>query len=243
MFFEVNNKLILINDDCLNAMSDISDKSIDLILCDLPYGITNAEWDTIIPFGLLWEQYNRIIKDNGAIILFSMQPFTTKVIQSNLKDFRYCWYWVKNYCTGFSYARYQPMRKLEDICVFYKKHPTYNPQGLIKIENPKIKKGKESNLYRSTLNNTYTPKYKNYPNNLLYFNGVTNKERLHPTQKPIELLEYIIKTYTNENDIVLDNCMGSGSTGEACHNLKRHFIGIEKDKEFFNIALKRLNYK
>ena len=237
--------MILINDDCLNAMQKLEDKSIDLILCDLPYGITDAEWDCIIPFDLLWEQYNRIIKDDGTIVLFSMQPFTTKLIHSNLKHFKYCWYWVKNYCTGFSYARFQPMRKLEDICVFYKKHGTYNPQGLIKIENPKIKscKNSSSSLYRNTLNKSYTPKYKNYPNNLLYFNGVYNSDRLHPTQKPIDLLEYLIKTYTNENDIVLDNCMGSGSTGEACKNTNRKFIGIEKDNKFFNIAFNRLNKK
>lgn len=205
-----------------------------------PYGVTAAVWDKIIDFEKLWEQYNRIIKDNGTIVLFAIQPFTTKVIQSNLKDFRYCWYWKKNYSTGFTYARYQPMRLIEDICVFYKNFPTYNPQGLKKVENPVKRKGKNSVLYDHSLNNDYETKYTNYPRHLLEFKGVNYKERTHPTQKPLKLLEYLIKTYTNENDVVLDNCMGTGNTGIACVNTGRDFIGFELDKVYYRIAEKRI---
>ena len=228
-------------------MKDIKDGSIDLILCDLPYGTINCEWDKLIPFSPLWEQYDRIIKNNGAIVLFSAQPFTTKLIHSNLKYFRYCWYWKKNNTTGFSYARYQPMRCIEDICVFYKKMPTYNPQGLIKLEKPNARKEKgfkaDSVYKRSTLQNAYVQKYTNYPKHILEFSNeaANNKKRLHPTQKPVKLLEYLIKTYTNEGETVLDNCMGSGSTGEACINTNRRFIGIELNEEYFKIAEQRIN--
>ena len=224
-------------------MQELPDKSVDLILCDLPYGTTDCKWDIIIPFDELWSCYYRVIKDNGAIVLFSAQPFTTQLIYSNLKHFRYCWYWLKNSPTGFCFAKYQPMRKVEDICVFYKKMPTYNPQGLIKIENPKAKQKRVSDrdtVYKmATLANSYTPKFKNYPKNVLGF--AKDTVRLHPTQKPVDLLEYLIKTYTNENDLVLDNCMGSGSTGIACLNTNRQFIGMELKEDYFNIAKQRIN--
>lgn len=216
-------------------------------MCDLPYGTTGGRWDSIIPFDPLWEQYNRIIKENGAIVLFSAQPFTTKLIHSNLKNFRYCWYWKKNNKTGFTYARYQPMRCIEDICVFYKKAPAYKPQGLIALENPKSKKhnpnqGGELWTVR-TKRSEYTPKFKNYPTHLLEFanEATSNKNRLHPTQKPVALLEYLIKTYTSEGETVLDNCMGSGSTGVACMNTGRRFIGMELDNTYFETAKKRIN--
>lgn len=199
--------------DCLDIMSNLSDNSVDLILCDLPYGTTDCKWDIVIPFELLWNQYNRVIKDNGAIVLFSAQPFTTKLIHSNLKNFKYCWYWLKNNVTGFCFAKYQPMRKLEDVCVFYKKMPTYNPQGLIKVDNPTVKQSikKDGGIYKANaLSKPYTTYYTNYPKHILEFNQ--DKDRVHPTQKPVKLLEYLIKTYTNEGDLVLDNCMGSGST-------------------------------
>ena len=180
-------------------------------------------------------------------MLFAAQPFTTKLIHSNIKDFRYCWYWKKNNVTGFSYARHQPMRCIEDICVFYKKMPTYNPQGLMRVEKPKLRKkyetGKDSVYKRKTLSKEYIPKFTNYPKHILEFKNeaVSNKNRLHPTQKPVELLEYLIKTYTNEGDTVLDNCMGSGSTGVAAVNTNRNFIGIEKDNKYFEIAEQRIN--
>jgi site-specific DNA-methyltransferase (adenine-specific) len=219
-------------------MQDIPDKSIDMILCDLPYGMTDCGWDSIIPFADLWKQYNRIIKENGPVVLFSAQPFTTKLIYSNIKQFKYCWYWVKPYSTGFCFAKYQPMRRVEDICVFYKKGGAYYPQGLIELKNAKEKKkSKAGNIY-SGLNKAYTPKWTNYPTNILKYDGVKN--RLHPTQKPVELLEYLIKTYTKPGEVVLDNCMGSGSTGEAAQNTGRRFIGIEKEKKFYEIAKERI---
>lgn len=223
-------------------MSNIPEKSVDLILCDLPYGTTACKWDSIIPFEPLWKQYNRIIKENGAIVLFAAQPFTTKLIHSNFKDFRYCWYWKKRNVTGFSYARYQPMRCIEDICVFYKKMPKYKPQGLVKLEKPRVRNGKKRNdgVYDSeSLSNPHKSFFTNFPKHLIEFPKDANN--VHPTQKPVALLEYLIKTYTSAGDTVLDNCMGSGSTGVACVNTKRKFIGIEKDNKYFETAKQRIN--
>lgn len=232
------------NVDCLEGMKQIPNKSIDMILTDLPYGVTDCKWDNVIPFEKLWEQYNRIIKDNGAIVLFSVQPFTTKLIQSNLKNFKYCWYWKKNNVTGAPFAKSQPMRCIEDICVFYKKKPTYNPQGLKKLEKPIIRKtDKQEYIYHiRTTKQQREQKYTNYPVHLLQFNNeaVNHKNRLHPTQKPLALCEYLIKTYTNEGDTVLDSCAGSGTTLLAAKNTRRNYIGFETDKTYFNIAAERL---
>lgn len=229
--------------DCLELMQGLPDKSIDLILCDLPYGMTDCKWDNIIPFDALWEQYKRIIKDNGAIVLFSVQPFTTKLISSNMKMFKYCWYWKKNTSVGFTYAKYQPMRQIEDICVFYKKAPTYNPQGIQKIIGGKVKKKsfnteKDSIIQTKYLSKEYIQKFKNFPKNILCFNKEST--RLHPTQKPVALLEYLIKTYSNEGEVVLDNCAGSGSTCIAAKNTKRRYIGFELDPYYYDLACKRL---
>lgn len=225
----------LYNGDCLEVMKDIPDKSVDLILCDPPYGTTSCRWDSIIDLDKMWEQYNRIIKDNGAIVLFSAQPFTTELINSNIKNYKYSWYWIKNTTTGFAFAKYQPMRKVEDINIFYKKTPLYQPQGLVRLDKPVIKRKKFSNkdsVYNSsTLTKEHKIEFTNYPNNVLYYNK--DSKCIHPTQKPVDLLEYLIKTYTIEGDTVLDNCFGSGSTGVACANTKRRFIGIELDKEHF----------
>lgn len=229
--------------DCLDIMEDISDKSIDLILCDLPYGTTTCKWDTVIPFESLWEQYNRIIKDKGTIVLFASQPFTTKLINSNLRDYKYNWYWVKSQVSGFALAKHQPLRVIEDVCVFYKKHGTYNPQGIMKIDKPKRRIRNNSNkdkIYRKTLEKEYVSTFKNYPKQTLYYKR-DSKNRIHPTQKPVALLEYLIKTYTNEGETVLDNCMGSGSTGVACINTNRKFIGMELDEGYFKIAKERIN--
>lgn len=234
----------LIHGECIEEMKKLKDKSIDLILCDLPYGTTDCSWDIIIDFNLLWEQYHRIIKDNGAIVLFSAQPFTTKLINSNLKNYKYSWYWIKNKCTGFTFAKHQPMRKVEDINVFYKKKPLYVPQGLIKLDKPKLKKRKpkkqnSDDIYKtSTLLKEHIIEYTNYPNNVLCFDKET--KTVHPTQKPHDLLEYLIKTYTREGDLILDNCMGSGSCGVAAAKNKRRFIGIELDKNYFEIAKDRI---
>ena len=189
----------------------------------------------------MWEQYNRVIKDNGAIVLFSAQPFTTKLIHSNIKNFRYCWYWKKNNVTGGIFCKCQPLRCIEDICVFYKKMPTYNPQGLVPLKKEKIHIPKNSQVYREK-KNASVQKYSGYPKHILEFDNIAiGGKRFHPTQKPVSLLEYLIKTYTNNGETVLDNCMGSGSTGVACVNTGREFIGIELNKGYFDIAERRIN--
>lgn len=234
------SRSILYQGDCLVEMDKITDKSVDMILCDLPYGTTQCKWDSIIPFKQLWKQYGRIIKDNGAIVLFGSEPFSSYLRLSNMNIYKYDWYLRKNKTTGFLNAKKQPLRKYELVSIFYKKQCTYNPQFYFgkkhgtggykdkdKTEiygNQKPKIPYETNVY--------------YPNNELELLAV--QDVLHPTQKPIELMEYLIKTYTNEGETVLDNCMGSGTTGVACQNTNRHFIGIEKDEKYFEIAVKRI---
>lgn len=227
----------------MELLKTIPDKSVDMVLCDPPYGTTDCSWDSVLPLAPLWAEYNRVLKPRGVAVLFAAQPFTTQLINSNLKQFRYCWYWLKNTPTGFAFARYQPMRKIEDICVFYRgAAPTYNPQGLQVVNNPKPKRclsTKPDTVYkRDTLMQEYTPKYSNYPKNVLQFN---TERGLHPTQKPVPLLEYLVRTYTNPGDTVLDNCMGSGSTGVAVKRVGgRKFIGIEQDAGYFEIARQRI---
>ena len=223
-------------------MKQLSDGSVDMVLCDLPYGTTDCKWDTIIPFDPLWERYKRVVKENGAIVLFSAQPFTTKLIQSNLKNFKYCWYWKKNNVTGGIFCKYQPMRCIEDICVFYRKMPTYNPQGLSKLEKVIVSQPKKGGVYAKKKNPSVQT-HTGYPKHLLEFpnEATASRKRLHPTQKPVALLEYLVKTYTNPGDTVLDNCMGSGSTGVACVNTGRRFFGIERNNEYFDIAKQRIN--
>ena len=224
--------------DCLEIMKEIPDKSIDMILCDLPYGTTACKWDTIIPFEPLWELYERIIKDNGAIVLFAKQPFTTLLINSNIKKFKYSLIWKKDNHDNPLMAKRRFLNITEDICIFYKKQCTYNPQGIIKI-NKITKQGRGKSLsQKNERKSEYVQEYSNYPKNILEFKR--DLPNIHPTQKPVALLEYLIKTYTNEGDLVLDNCMGSGSTGVACVNTNRSFIGIELDKEYFEIAKQRI---
>ena len=232
-------KYKLYNGDCLEVMKDIPNKSIDMILCDLPYGTTKCKWDIIIPFDELWEQYNRIIKDNGAIVLFGSQPFTSKLICSNIDNYKYDWIWDKKKSPNFRGVKYQPLIPYEIISVF--NTTKYNPQmveGKMRKKGGYPSKNEEQAISRGTeikINNLY------YPKAILEFSKANNKESgLHPTQKPIALLEYLIKTYTNENEVVLDNCMGSGSTCVACINTNRQFIGIELDKNYFEIAEKRI---
>ena len=235
-------KIELYNGDCLELMKDIPDKSIDMILCDLPYGTTACKWDTVIPFEPLWEQYNRIIKDNGAIVLFGSEPFSSALRMSNIKNFKYDWIWDKvNRYTGYGSCKYAPLKRYEIVSVFYKSKPTYNPQMM------QGKPYKKTGDYSSKIYGTDKVKKhgknngERYPFNILQYKGDDKKNGfLHPTQKPIALLEYLIKTYTNEGDVVLDNCMGSGSTGVACVNTNRDFIGIELDKDYFNIAKQRI---
>lgn len=321
----------LLNGDCMELLPEIPPGSVDLILCDLPYGTTECKWDHVLPMDQLWKEYRRVLKCNGVAALFAAQPFTTTLINSNRSAFRYCWYWLKNQATGFAFARYQPMRKIEEVVIFvcnvpgkdntgrhkalraylqeelkasghtrasinkmlgntmashyftngaqfslppreqweklqaetgrfarawddvreeYKKElgqagggppQTYNPQGLQIISDPKPKRRltiKDDAVYDfDTLMQEYTPKYTNWPMNVLQFN---TERGLHPTQKPAPLLEYLVRTYTNEGDTVLDNCMGSGSTGVACLRAGRHFIGMEKDPHYFQIAQERI---
>jgi len=321
----------LLQGDCMELLPDIPDRSVDLILCDLPYGTTDCKWDHVLPMETLWKEYKRLLRPNGVAALFAAQPFTTALINSNRPAFQYCWYWLKNMATGFAFARYQPMRKIEEVVIFVCNVPgkdnaghhkelraylqgelkasghtrasinkllgntmtshyftnggqfaippreqweklqaetgrfarswddvraeyqgelgrhgggpqIYNPQGLQIVSNPKPRKRraiKEDNIYGTmdTLMQEYTPKYKGYPVNVLQFN---TERGLHPTQKPVPLLEYLVKTYTHEGDTVLDNCMGSGSTGVACLRTGRHFIGMEKDPHYFEIAQQRI---
>lgn len=327
----MENQIKLYQGDCLDILPEIPSRSVDLVLCDLPYGTTDCKWDIVLPMDRLWAEYRRILKANGVAALFAAQPFTTELISSNRPGFRYCWYWIKNQTTGFAFAKYQPLRKVEDIAIFVCNVPgkdntnhhkalraymqaelketgqtraginkllgntmashyftngsqftippkdqweklqaetgrfsrpwedvreeyakdlghratgpaqVYNPQGLQAIANPKPKKRKAikpGSIYDfGALAREYTPKYTNYPANVLRFN---TERGLHPTQKPVPLLEYLVKTYTNEGNTVLDNCMGSGSTGVACVRNGRRFIGIEKDPAFYQVAADRI---
>lgn len=233
--------MTLLQGDCLELMKDIPDKSIDLILCDLPYGTTRNKWDAIIPFDKLWTQYNRIIKDNGAILLFSQMPFGANLIMSNPKMFRYEWIWEKDNATGFLNAKKMPLKIHENILVFYKHLPTYNPQMRTGFKPYKTVQGRHSSNYGDYEQGHITESNgERYPIDIIKFN---KENGLHPTQKPVALLEYLVKTYTNEGDTVLDNCMGSGSTGVACKNTNREFIGIELDEKYFEIARNRLEDK
>jgi site-specific DNA-methyltransferase (adenine-specific) len=232
--------------DCLEVMKDIPDKSIDMILCDLPYGTTACKWDIVIPFDKLWEQYNRLIKDNGAIVLFGSEPFSSKLRMSNLKNYRYDWIWEKSLGANPLLCKKQPMKYHENISVFYKKQSTYNPQmtrGKMRNKKPVTWGNKKDEIYNGSLSSFNGKDNVNdlyYPRSYQYFSNANQKEKLHPTQKPVALLEYLIKTYTNENETVLDNCMGSGSTGVACINTNRNFIGIELNDNYFEIAKKRI---
>lgn len=227
--------------DCLELMKDLPDKSIDAIIADLPYGITRAKWDSILDLDLLWKQYERIIKPNGAVILFGSQPFTTTLINSNIKDFKYTLVWDKKMKVGMMNCKRMPLRQHEDIVVFYKKQPTYNPQMTKgKMRNKKIAPTKDFEVYgQITPIDNFNDDY--YPSSILEFSNANQKAKSHPTQKPVELMEYLIKTYTNEGDVVLDNTMGSGTTGVACVNTNRKFIGMELDDKYFEIAEKRIN--
>lgn len=240
--------LNLYNADCLEFMKKIPAKSLDMILCDPPYGVTRCKWDREIDLKQMWTQYERIIKDNGVICLFAQTKFFIKLVNSNEKLFRYDLIWDKVLVTGFLNAYRQPLRQHEQIAIFYKKQPKYNPQmgigkplhGKGNITQEKIKKNNVYGKFYKTpdLRKGSTEKY---PTSILRFQKLHSSKMIYPTEKPIELLEYLIKTYTDENDLVLDNCMGSGTTGLACRNTNRNFIGIEIDKDTFELAKKRLN--
>lgn len=237
-------KIDLIQGDCLELMKDIPDKSVDMILCDLPYGTTACKWDNVIPFEPLWEQYNRIVKDNGIIALFGSEPFASKLRLSNLKMYKYDWFWDKKSTTGFLNAKKRPLKRIEQIIIFSKSTPRYSPimeeRGKVRKKDSYNKRNGNGDMVYGKFNNISISNNLYYPTNLLEFTNAVQRGKLHPTQKPVELLEYLIKTYTDENEVVLDNCMGSGSTGVACVNTNRNFIGIELDTKYFEIAEKRI---
>ena len=234
--------------DCLEVMKQIQDKSVDMILCDLPYGQTQRnKWDVIIPFNPLWEQYKRIIKDNGVIVLFANGMFTAELMLSNKSMWKYNLVWNKVLPSGFLNAKKMPLRSHEDICIFYKKSPIYNPQMTLGKEchsrGNVIGKNQED-FSRNTNYGSFvavqTEGNLKYPKSIITYQKPHPSITIHPTQKPVALLEYLVKTYTNEGDTVLDNCMGSGSTGVACIRTNRNFIGIELDENYFNIAKERI---
>ena len=246
--------------DCLELMKDIPDKSVDMILCDLPYGTTACIWDIIIPIDRLFKEYRRIIKSNGVIALFGNEPFSTKLRIEAMDLYKYDWIWIKNRSTGFVHAKNMPLKKHEIISIFStgsmghknllkEKRMTYNPQGIIEINQIRttgINKFKNTYGIRPFQSKKFLQEFSNYPESVLYFNKVSKPE--HPTQKPVDLLEYLIKTYTNEGETILDNCMGSGSTGVACIHTNRNFIGMELDETYFKFAKERIeneekNYK
>ena len=232
----------LMQGDCLERMKEIGDGSVDMVLADPPYGTTACKWDSIIPLEPMWEHLKRITKKNGAIVMTASQPFTTTLIASNMKMFKYCWVWDKRVASNSQLAKHQPLKIHEDVCVFAKAKCTYNPQGLVDCEiirsNANRSKG-VGHVGSEGKRETFVQKKTGYPKSIQNFKP-SNIGKVHPTQKPVALMEYLIKTYTNEGETVLDFTMGSGTTGCACANLNRDFIGIEMDLDYFNIALKRI---
>lgn len=245
LYFKKNGNLLkkqkieLIQGDCLEKMKDIPEGSVDMVLTDPPYGTTACKRDSVIPFDEMWEQLKRIIKPNGVIVMTASQPFTTTLISSNIKMFKYCWMWDKSQVTNFLNSKKQPLRRIEDVVVFYKKQCTYNPQ--MKSGKPyKIRRTHEIQIYGLQKESYTENNGERYPDGVIDIPQIRTKKG-HPTQKPVALMEYLIKTYTNEGETVLDFAMGSGTTGVACKNLNRNFIGIELDQKYFKIAEKRIN--
>lgn len=236
---DYRNKIF--NLDCIGGMGLLPDGCVDMVLTDLPYGITGGRWDSLIPFADLWRALHRVAKPNAALVFMAAQPFTTDLIQSNRKEFRYCWYWHKNQVTGFPFSRVQPLRCVEEIAVFYRKRPTYNPQGLVALEHPVQRRGRRfdaNSIYRQGgLARDTLRRYTNYPRQVLTF--PCQREGLHPTQKPVALFEYLIRTYTDPGQLVLDCCMGSGTTKAACRNAGRDYVGFEIDPQFYQTAINR----
>lgn len=246
----MKNLNTIYNEDCLEGMKNIPDKSIDMILCDLPYGTTACKWDVIIPFEPLWFQYERVIKDNGAIVLTGSQPFSSLLVGSNIRLFKYEWIWKKGHCSNFAAARYVPMKEHENIMVFGKGKISYSPQMGEKSESSKNRAKYKYKPFVLKTDNPYggfgfqdkqtkTTRHPQlrFPSSVIKFN---RDKSFHPTQKPVALFEYLIKTYTNEGETVLDNCIGSGTTAIACLNTNRNFIGFEKDEKYYQLASERI---
>ena len=244
-------KLIL--GDCLKERNAIPDGSVDMVLCDLPYGTTDCRWDSVIPFEPLWAHYKRVCKPNAAIVLFGSQPFTSVLVSSNVEWFRYAWVWDKVCPTGFANAKRQPLRQTEDVAVFYRSTARYNPQGLERalvtrrnsknVGGESLREDVEASSGKGCLRTAggeYVQEFTGYPRNLVKFGK--SQDKGHPTQKPVALCEYLIRTYTDEGETVLDNTMGSGTTGVACVNTNRNFIGIEKEYDYFKTACQRTGF-
>ena len=228
--------------DCIEVMKELPDNSIDMILCDLPYGTTQCKWDTIIPFESLWKEYRRVAKDNAAIVLTAAQPFTSVLVSSNLKEFKYTWVWEKSKATGYLNAKKMPMRAHEDVCVFYKKPPIYNPQMWKSTPYNKGSAHRPTEVYgkqKEVLVKNDTGL--RYPRTVQYFKTAESEGKVyHPTQKPISLFEYLIKTYSAEGDVILDSCLGAGTTALAAMSCNRNFVGIELDQEYVDISNQRI---
>ena len=228
--------------DCIEVMKDLPDNSIDMILCDLPYGTTQCKWDTIIPFESLWKEYRRVAKDNAAIVLTAAQPFTSVLVSSNLKEFKYTWVWEKSKATGYLNAKKMPMRAHEDVCVFYKKPPIYNPQMWKSTPYNKGSAHRPTEVYgkqKEVLVKNDTGL--RYPRTVQYFKTAESEGKVyHPTQKPVSLFEYLIKTYSAEGDVILDSCLGAGTTALAAMSCNRNFVGIELDQDYVDISNQRI---
>lgn len=237
--------ITLLKGDCLELMKKIPDKSIDLVLCDLPYGTTKCSWDVIIPFELLWAEYDRICKDSAPVLLFGQEPFSSLLRTSNLPNYKYDWCWEKERLTNIAQVKKRAGKTIETISVFYRKQPTYNPQMVVYTGKPRTNKVKNGKLgvlvdQQGKPVHEYQDTGFRYPTQLLRFQRDCLTCNLHPTQKPVALLEYLIRTYTNAGDVVIDNCMGSGSTGIAAFNTGRDFVGIELDDQYYEIAKNRI---
>jgi site-specific DNA-methyltransferase (adenine-specific) len=240
--FDNNERVWLMQGDCLERMKEIPSGSVDMVLTDPPYGTTACKWDSIIPMEPMWTELKRVIKPNGAIVMTASQPFTTTLIASNMKMFKYCWVWDKRRPSNPMLAKKQCLKVHEDIVVFYSKFGTYNPQGIF-LTDGKPRGGtapsKTELGFGKSIKEPYRQRVSGYPKSILTF-GTDNSKNVHPTQKPVDLMEYLIKTYTNEDEVVLDFAAGSFSTGVACVNLNRRFVGIELDKDYFNIGINRI---
>ena len=239
--------------DCLERMKDIPDGSVDMVLADPPYGVSACAWDSVIPFEPMWDHLKRVIKSNGAVVMTASQPFTTMLIASNMGMFKYCWYWRKSKPNGWQHSKNRPMAAIEECCVFSRapmghvsqlgaKRMVYNPQGVVSAGTKKVRLASHGRFMgpRPKQEGKQYEAQTGFPNNVLEYPNVIGKQALHPTQKPVELMEYLIKTYTSEGDTVLDFVMGSGTTGVACKKLNRSFIGIEKEEKYFHIAKERI---
>ncbi|HML29241.1 MAG TPA: site-specific DNA-methyltransferase [Hyphomicrobium sp.] len=238
MRFEIGNGEFHVG-DCFDVMREMQDGSVDMILCDLPYGTTSCKWDSVLPLDALWSEYRRIAKPNAVIVLTANQPFTAALVTSNISEFKYAWVWIKSNASGFANAKKQPLRAFEDVLVFYRSQPTYNPQGVVRLAEPKRRtKDTGDFMGRTGFRDGYEQEFTNYPKNILDFRS--HSRGFHPTQKPVALFEYLIRTYTDEGMTVLDNTAGSGTTAIAAENASRQWICIERDEEYAEKAMTRI---